>query len=66
MSDFLRSPLAIFTVAGFGLFVIARVHAPPVEEASDRAIVVEREALLAYVQRRSGEAAALAALKAVS
>lgn len=56
MSDFLRSPLAIFTVAGFGLFVIARVHAPPVEEASDRAIVVEREALLAYVQRRSGEA----------
>lgn len=56
MYDVLRSPLAIFTVAGFGLFVIARLFAPPAEEASGRAIVVEREALLAYVQRRSGEA----------
>lgn len=62
MAGLIRSPLVIFAIAGLALFVLARAFGdPPAEDASTReVIVVEREALLDFVQLRSGEADAVA------
>ncbi|CAN0481044.1 unnamed protein product, partial [Discosporangium mesarthrocarpum] len=53
----LRSPLVVFAIAGLVLFVVARAFDGPKVDARDdqAAILVEREALLDYVQLRSGE-----------
>lgn len=57
MKGLLRSPLVVFAIAGLVLFVVARAFDGPKVDARDdqAAILVEREALLDYVQLRSGE-----------
>ncbi|MEM9176105.1 MAG: peptidylprolyl isomerase [Myxococcota bacterium] len=65
MAGLLRSPLVVFALAGLALFVVSRSLDGALEDGvtDEDVIVVEREALLDFVQLRSGEAdaAALAA-----
>jgi len=63
VTELLRAPLAVFAIVGLVLFGLVRVfgedRSAPTTEA-DGVIVVEREALLDFVQLRSGEADAAA------
>ena len=58
MNGLLRSPFVFFVVAGLVLFAVVKAFEDPAEgdRGGDAAIVVEREALLDFVQLRSGEA----------
>lgn len=58
MNGLLRSPLVFFVVAGLVLFAAVKAFEDPADggRGGDAAIVVEREALLDFVQLRSGEA----------
>lgn len=57
MNGLFRSPLVFFVVAGLFLFAAVRAIEDPADgdRGGDAAIVVEREALLDFVQLRSGE-----------
>jgi hypothetical protein len=58
VNGLLRSPLVFFVVAGLALFAAVKAFEDPADgdRGGDTAIVVERQALLDFVQLRSGEA----------
>ena len=63
MTELLRAPLVVFAIVGLVLFGLVRFFdedRPASKTEADGVIVVERDALLAYVQLRSGEADAAA------
>jgi hypothetical protein len=53
LKDFLREPLVHFLAIGLGLFVLFELVAPADANLSSKTIVVDRNALLTFVQYRS-------------